>query len=64
MYLVTESCLDEVLKTLRGLEKDLDGFEVERLLSGTILNRLQLGTFHTETNSDELWRIMVIMKRN
>ena len=27
-------CLDEVLKTLRGLEKDLDGFEVERLLSG------------------------------
>ena len=28
------SCLDEVLKTLRGLEKDLDGFEVERLLSG------------------------------
>ena len=27
-------CLEEVLKTLKGLEKDLDGFEVERLLSG------------------------------
>jgi peptide chain release factor 2 len=28
------SCLDEVLKTLRGLEKNLEAFEVERLLSG------------------------------